>query len=155
MKIIKFFIKIRNFFVIFLLLLLFESCGSIKPYDCFKDKMKDININWGLIVKNKFVLTYKLQSNGKITQINSDSSLKKIGILNDSLSCNVFHDINRAMLKVQACMDPGDTVRFLSIVNPETDLFIRAIWNPKFINENSKILNQLYVNFESYIKTIN
>lgn len=149
------YIKFGNFFVLFVLLLMFESCGGIKPYYCFKDKMKEININWGVIVKDKIFLTHSMQSNGLITLMNADSSVKRLGHLNDSLSCKIFGEINRAMLKVQACMDPGDTVRFLTIVNPVTDLFIRTRWNPNFNSENSKILNQLYVNLESYIKIIN
>ncbi len=134
---------------------MFESCGAIKPYDCFKDKMKDIDITWGIIAKEKIVESYRMQSNGRITLMNADSSFKKIGDLNDSLSCRIFREINRAMLKVQACMDPGDTVRFLTIVNTETDLFLRTRWNPNFNSENTKILNQLYVNLDSYVKTLN
>ena len=150
-----FYFYICNFLTFCVLLLFLNACSGIKPVSCFENKMKNIDIKWGTIVKDKISTYYRMQSNGRITIMKQDSTFKTLGTFEESKACKIFNEINRALLKVQACMDPGDTLKFITIDNLETDFSVRTRWNPKFNSENTKTLNKLSDSLDVYIKNIN
>ena len=150
-------IKIIIFVMVLLSLYLFQGCHSVAP--CINDDMKSIEMKWGdYDEQNKTYKGYKLHPNGLLQEYYRDTSgvdiSKNVAYISDDDVCQVLKYYYWAMKKVQTCYEPGNNLKYLTLINDKYNTYWNVIWNEDFNTGSNKYLKIVYDSLNSIINRI-
>lgn len=137
------------FALVFSMAIFFQSCKSVPP-SCINEFNRGIEVTWGdFNAKSKTIEGYRLDDSGNLHYIKSDSLpntfiTEKIIKSNSDEYCKIIHFVNYVTRQTQALYAPGETSKFIDLTIPNTQVFTRAVWNPKFETIGSRRHRLLY-----------
>lgn len=139
---------------------LFTGClGSVrtrptKPAPCITESQKQLVIRWGTTDDSlRTTEQYTLNSKGEIfvykgPLVEDVSSLTQQEVylthIEQDLYCQELASVNSTFLKTQALNVRGTKARYIERINPTTDVFLRAVWNPDLKTFQSRDMREEY-----------
>lgn len=135
----------------------FPKDSVVKKPDCVDVQSQRLIIRWGdLNMKTKEIIGYQLNTDCTVYRIKQDSSKKEyLEIHKEILStdyCRILKIVRNEAAKTQTLNSPGETSRFVEYAHPESSVFLRFMWNPKFQNDGSKGFRQVFDSLTTLIK---
>ncbi len=128
---------------------------SLAP--CVRESQRDIQIRWGTEDDSlKIVTRYSLNTKGEAfsyTGPMSDSIQEQYLVhLEPSEYCDLASSVNSAFLKTQALSVRGKRARYIEYINPYTDVYLRATWNPDLSTFQSRDMRAEFDRLMEYVQ---
>lgn len=139
----------KRIFVFIALSIIALSCKTTSP-PCINEYNAGMTITWGdFDTKTKKIEGYRLDDAGILYYIKSDSLPNTF--ITDKLTktdadeyCKLINFSNSVTRQTQALYAPGEQSKFIDLNVPNTQVFTRAVWNPKFETVGSRRHRLLY-----------
>jgi hypothetical protein len=91
---------------------------------------------------------YKLHSNGLIQKYYRDTSgvetAENIAYISHDDVCRILKYYYWVMKKVQTCYEPGENLKYLTLVNDKYNTYWNVVWNQDFNTGSNKYLKVVY-----------
>jgi hypothetical protein len=147
--------------LLLLTVFLIFGCSSTPP--CIKKGMVGTTIDWGFINSNEnskenSIKGNLLDHNGMVRKyIMENDSIRFIGdpIKTDNEKfCKTFTLVRQHLINTQALFEPSDEQKFLRYKNPNFNVDIRVVWNPKYETAGSEKARAAYDSLNVLIENI-
>jgi hypothetical protein len=134
----------------------FSSCSSVEK-DCINQNQKNSLIIWGSMKSdNSYKNEYQLKSDAVITHTTVMKNKKEVEILNYKLSnievCDSFKEVMGLFIKFQSLNVPADSNCYIEYINPDSNVQLRALWNPIHTNKGNKDFKLLFDKLMTLVK---
>lgn len=138
------------------ILLLITSCRTVQSPNCIKNNSKEMIISWGEVHKNNLRTYYSVNTNLEIhLYVQRDDgnppTISRIGKMSEEDYCNLFRELQKTIMQVQALNSPGDISNFIEINDPKNNFNFKALWNPEFTNKGNKEFKELFAKYQEAI----
>ncbi len=140
--------------VLSLIFLFSYSCRNVKIVpepDCLSKSNKNTTIIWGYY-KNKvrIMFGHKISSSGEIFAFDNIKQKDSLVCLTSKRNmCDLVKSIQDEFIKTQSLNVPADSVIFIELLNPNTNLRLRAAWNPRLPSIGSKGFRAIWKKLDS------
>ncbi len=143
-----------NTAIVIIFVILITACGTT-PH-CIRERTKNIKISWGTRITNTGEHSgYEMDAMGVIRKLNAGKETDPLTRIDEDKFCSILNSTRSMLLKVQAYSVPGDTLHFISFVNPDMNTNTRLYFNPKFTEKNaSKDISPLYDSLQALIPPV-
>lgn len=127
------------------------------PAPCVRESQQNILIRWGTQDDSLNVTTvYSLNTKGEIFSYSgpvADTMTESYLLhVEPTEYCDMASSVNTSFLKTQALSVRGMRARFIEYINPHTDVYLRAMWNPDLSTFQSRDMRTEYDYLMGYIK---
>lgn len=128
---------------------------SIAP--CIRESQRDIQIRWGTEDDSLQTVTrYSLNTKGEVFSYTgpvSDTIQEQYLVhVEPSDYCEMASSVNSAFLKTQALSVRGKRARYIEYINPSTDVYLRAMWNPDLSTFQSRDMRAEFDRLMEYVQ---
>ena len=139
--------KYGIFAIVVLGLFVLVSCHS--PAPCFNEDTEQTEMKWGSYKsEDRTYSGYKLHSNGLIQKYYRDTSgvetAENIAYISHDDVCRILKYYYWVMKKVQTCYEPGENLKYLTLVNDKYNTYWNVVWNQDFNTGSNKYLKVVY-----------
>lgn len=127
------------------------------PAPCVKETQREITIRWGTRDDSLMTMTqYTMNTKGEVFRYTGPladtmTELYAMHVEPDEY-CEMAASVNSAFLKTQALSVRGTRARYIEYMNPHTDVYLRAMWNPDLSTFQSRDMRAEYDRLMEYIK---
>lgn len=130
------------------------GCGSLRRPYCVGEGAEQIAVRWGTKDSSGVTVGGELDGWGRVYTLRADSAAgtevkQPVGVLGDSLYCDLSASVKQTFLKVQTLYSPGASARFVEWSDPRSKTVLRAVWNPKFQTHGSAEFRALFGKLDS------
>ncbi len=127
------------------------------PAPCVRENQRDIIIRWGTEDDSLKTLTrYSMNTKGEIFYYSgpiTDTVAETYRTHLDAADyCDMASSVNTAFLKTQALSVRGKRARYIEYINPHTDVYLRAMWNPDLSTFQSRDMRVEYLRLMDYLQ---
>lgn len=154
--------KFRVFSIILAMLLIGiaqigASCGSSVKPPCISENNEKLILRWGVhYVKDNKVDGYEIDSKPdlyKVSFIVGDTSkyVEKLSGADAMKYCEYVVFMMRKIVKNFPVYQPADTMNFVEFIEPVTNVFYRAAWNPKYVTTANKDYRMLFDSLQALV----
>ncbi len=138
------------------IIILITSCKTVETPNCIKNNSNEMIISWGEVQKNNIRTYYTVNTNLEIyLYVQRDNgnppTVAKIGKMTAENYCNLFRELQKTIIQVQALNSPGDVSNFIEINDPKNNMRFKALWNPEFTNKGNKEFKELFTKYQEAI----
>jgi len=128
---------------------------SVAP--CVRETQQQIVLRWGDEDDSLQTMTrYSLNTKGEIFHYSGPivDTIPETYLVHVELSeyCEMASSVNSSFLKTQALSVRGRRARYIEYINPHTDVFLRAMWNPDLSTFQSRDMRFEFEQLMEYIK---
>ncbi len=114
-------------------------------------------IRWGTEDDSlKTATRYSMNTKGEIFHYSgpmADTMLETYAMHVDASDyCEIASSVNTTFLKTQALGVRGKRARYIEYVNPHTDVYLRAMWNPDLSTFQSRDMRAEYARLMDYLQ---
>jgi hypothetical protein len=127
------------------------------PAPCIRENQRDIVVRWGTEDDSLKTLTrFSVNTKGEVFRysgpITDTISETYVTHLDASDYCDVAASVNTTFLKTQALSVRGKRARYIEYINPHTDVYLRAMWNPDLSTFQSRDMRAEYDRLMDYLR---
>jgi len=139
--------------------LLTSACGTPRPEKvapCVPVGQTELVIRWGTEQDSLgTVEQYTLNTKGEIFRYSGPNKTDRaedfLRSINQSLYCATAKDVSSTFLKTQALSVRGNSMRFVEYRNTQSDVYLRAVWNPDLSTFQSR---DMRIQFDELMKLL-
>lgn len=121
---------------------------ALQVAPCIKDNQQGLLIRWGTTdIEAQSIEGYSLDTRGALSQItgeDADTTTEVIAAVPHYRYCAAVEQLTKIFVKVQALHSPGTKARYIEYINPRTNVFLRAVWNPDLTTFQSRDMRAQY-----------
>ena len=133
--------KLFIFGIVFFCFLLLQGCRTVAP--CINKESANMVMKWGdFDAKTKLYKGYALHPDGLLQEYYKDTLgveiSKNIAYISLDDVCKVSKYYYWVMKKVQTCYEPGENLKYLTLINDNYHTYWNVIWNQNFNTGSNK-----------------
>lgn len=127
------------------------------PAPCVRETQRNIMIRWGTRDDSLLTTTqYAMNTKGEVFRYSgplADTMLEQYVLhVEPSEYCEMASSVNSTFLKTQALAARGTRARYIEYINPHTDVYLRAMWNPDLTTFQSRDMRAEYDRLMEHIQ---
>lgn len=124
---------------------------------CVRETQRNIMIRWGTRDDSLMTVTqYSMNTKGEVfryTGAIADSMPEQYYVhVEPAEYCEMAASVNSSFLKTQALAARGARARYIEYINPHTDVYLRAMWNPDLSTFQSRDMRAEYDRLMEYLQ---
>ncbi|GEM_PF-3082268 len=151
------YIKIYIFVSALLSLSFLQSCRTVAP--CINKESENMLMKWGDFNEQKRLYDgYVLHTDGLLQKYYTDTIgveiSKNIAYISNDDVCKITKFYYWAMKKVQTCYEPGENLKYLTLINDNYNTYWNVVWNQDFNTGSNKYLKIVYDSLNSIINRV-